>query len=135
MSTLFRRTAKIIASTYKNDLYPRHLYESSEKKLLTDCKNTAIIHDVNSNGMWLSLVERLLWEQDAAGSSPVIPTIVVADDKKPTVQKLSAFIICLEESCYYSVRGYVYSFCRRRFRETRHSHYIPCQNNHETGTG
>ena len=25
--------------------------------------------------MWLSLVERLLWEQDAAGSNPVIPTI------------------------------------------------------------
>ena len=25
--------------------------------------------------MWLSLVERLLWEQDAAGSNPVIRTI------------------------------------------------------------
>ena len=25
--------------------------------------------------MWLSLVERLVWDQDAAGSSPVIPTI------------------------------------------------------------
>ena len=24
--------------------------------------------------MWLSLVERLLWEQDVAGSNPVIPT-------------------------------------------------------------
>ena len=24
--------------------------------------------------MWLSLVERLLWEQDAAGSNPVIRT-------------------------------------------------------------
>ena len=25
-------------------------------------------------GMWLSLVERLIWVQDAAGSNPVIPT-------------------------------------------------------------
>ena len=28
-----------------------------------------------SIGMWLSLVERLVWDQDAAGSNPVIPTI------------------------------------------------------------
>ena len=26
--------------------------------------------------MWLSLVERLLWEQDAAGSNPVIRTML-----------------------------------------------------------
>ena len=25
-------------------------------------------------GMWRSLVARLLWEQDVAGSNPVIPT-------------------------------------------------------------
>ena len=31
--------------------------------------------------MWLSLVERLLWEQDAAGSNPVIRTkqVVITD--------------------------------------------------------
>ncbi len=27
-----------------------------------------------SVGMWRSLVARLLWEQDVAGSNPVIPT-------------------------------------------------------------
>ena len=25
------------------------------------------------NGVWLSLVERLVWDQDVAGSSPVTP--------------------------------------------------------------
>jgi hypothetical protein len=28
-------------------------------------------------GMWLSLVERLVRDQEAAGSNPVIPTILV----------------------------------------------------------
>ena len=28
-----------------------------------------------TNGMWLSLVEHLLWEQGVAGSNPAIPTI------------------------------------------------------------
>ena len=28
--------------------------------------------------MWRSLVARLLWEQDVAGSNPVIPTIFFA---------------------------------------------------------
>ena len=27
--------------------------------------------------MWLSLVERLVWDQDAAGSNPVIPTNIL----------------------------------------------------------
>ena len=34
-----------------------------------------ILYQLNNNRMWLSLVERLLWEQDAAGSNPVIRTI------------------------------------------------------------
>lgn len=29
---------------------------------------------VNFFGMWRSLVARLLWEQDVAGSNPAIPT-------------------------------------------------------------
>jgi hypothetical protein len=32
-------------------------------------------------GMWLSLVERLVRDQEAAGSNPVIPTI---SNKKPS---------------------------------------------------
>ena len=38
--------------------------------------------------MWLSLVERLLWEQDAAGSNPVIRT------KKPTLRGRLFRIAC-----------------------------------------
>ena len=30
-----------------------------------------------TNGMWLSLVERLVRDQEVAGSSPVIPTYMV----------------------------------------------------------
>ena len=33
-----------------------------------------VMYNTNGIRMWLSLVERLLWEQDAAGSNPVIRT-------------------------------------------------------------
>ena len=32
-------------------------------------------YHVNSLGTWRSLVARLFWEQDVAGSNPVVPTI------------------------------------------------------------
>ena len=65
--------------------------------------------------MWLSLVERLLWEQDAAGSNPVIPT-----NNKST--QMGAFVIGksrkdLKGACKKSCRGQVFprhSSVRRR---------------------
>ena len=41
----------------------------------TEVKGSIPFTPTINTGMWLSLVERLVWDQDAAGSSPVIPTI------------------------------------------------------------
>ncbi len=41
----------------------------------TSVFTTKIQHNPENFGAWRSLVARLLWEQDAAGSSPVAPTI------------------------------------------------------------
>ncbi len=35
--------------------------------------SSPVIPTIVYNGMWLSLVERLVWDQDAAGSNPVTP--------------------------------------------------------------
>ena len=42
--------------------------------------------------MWLSLVERLLWEQDAAGSNPVIRT-----NKQKWLHAVSAYFLIKQE--------------------------------------
>jgi hypothetical protein len=43
---------------------------------LTASARNAKIISANEVGMWLSLVERLVRDQEAAGSNPVIPTII-----------------------------------------------------------
>lgn len=139
LSILFQSIVKNISSALRNGYYSAEKAKV-KKKLLTESKNAAIIHGVNSTGMWLSLVERLLWEQDAAGSSPVIPTIVVASfcgdfslQEKPT-DYLCRFYYFSEQSGYYSIRADIDSFSRRRFRKTGHCHYVACQDNHEPCT-
>ena len=47
--------------------------------------------------MWLSLVERLLWEQDAAGSNPVIRT------KSPESAQTDSGLFCLYRSIVQAV--------------------------------
>ena len=52
-----------------------------------------IVYNDTGIRMWLSLVERLLWEQDAAGSNPVIRTKTTVFKKK-TVVFLCIFSCC-----------------------------------------
>ena len=51
------------------------------------------------NGMWLSLVERYIWDVDAAGSNPVIPT------KGKCVVAMSTVLATHESSCFSSIRN------------------------------
>ena len=44
----------------------------------TTCSTWASSYAANASGEWRSLVARLLWEQDAAGSNPVSPTAISA---------------------------------------------------------
>ena len=46
------------------------------------------------NGVWLSLVERLIWDQEVAGPNPVTPTIINMVD----VAQLASASDCGSES-------------------------------------
>ena len=50
----------------------------------------SIMYNNQAIRMWLSLVERLLWEQDAAGSNPVIRTIKV---RRTAIISGSSFVL------------------------------------------
>lgn len=46
-------------------------------------------------GMWLSLVERLVRDQEVAGSNPVIPTIIYLKHHKTAKQRETPlFLFC-----------------------------------------
>ena len=44
-----------------------------------------------SVGTWRSLVARLLWEQDVAGSNPVVPTIETFGERGGFSKRVAAF--------------------------------------------
>jgi hypothetical protein len=46
-------------------------------------------------GMWLSLVERLVRDQEAAGSNPVIPTILIKSMKVKNSSDSPAVFYCV----------------------------------------
>ena len=51
--------------------------------------------------MWLSLVERLVWDQDAAGSNPVIRTIWLGGSYH--IQVLALVVVFLLSYFFYPV--------------------------------
>ena len=44
---------------------------------------SCLVWIINHNGAWLSLVERLVWDQEAAGSNPVAPIFFVVGGRLP----------------------------------------------------
>ena len=67
---LFRMSEMCVKST--------KIFKKIQGKYLTKHDGFGIIPLLRKNGVWLSLVERLVRDQEAAGSNPVTPT------KKPT---------------------------------------------------
>ena len=63
--------------------------------------------------MWLSLVERLVWDQDAAGSNPVIRTIWLGRDF--STKMLPSLVVAASKFYFYPT-----IFCRWASKGFRH---------------
>ena len=66
-------------------------------------------------GTWRSLVARLLWEQDVAGSNPVVPTIVFF--KPASCRLFYALAIRLVPTCSNSSASLLFTAYRHTFSQ------------------
>ena len=67
-------TGSLRASDRSKNRRKRNFFQ---KKGLTKSDSCGILYESDKNGVWHSLVVRLVRDQEAAGSSPVTPTIFV----------------------------------------------------------